>query len=268
MLGIDVSSYQLGIDFSKLSPKPGFAIVKLTEGKSAVSSAGGSLIEMTLGNEMCLGAYHYARPDINSTPALMVKEAENFCSALAKNNIIGKAVLALDWEVEPLEHGDLAVVWIEKVYSETGVKPLIYASKSTFESPKFKFIGDKYLKWLAYWPSISTFEVKEDTLDVLDMYANNVKDISFAIWQFTSRGKFKGYDKYLDLDYAALTPYGWSDLTKSNNKSEIITPEMEWAINAGLFKGYPDGLYHPKDCLTREQAAALFYRYNEFLNRR
>lgn len=264
MFGVDVSSYQRDIDFSQVSPRIDFAIVKLTEGKEMRSESAEILINGALENGLLLGAYHFARPDINNTSSLIRTEAENFCKNLINHKILSKAILVLDWETEPLKHGDLAAVWLETVYKETGVKPLIYASKSTFEASEFRSIGKDYPKWIAYWPSIKIINTPDEFFSVCFPYHDKIDTIGWDIWQFSSRGKIFGYNKTLDVNYTKLTPSEWSYYATSEHK-EVISTEMQWAIDNGLFRGYSDGLYRPKEALTREQAAALFYRYNEYL---
>lgn len=48
-----------------------------------------------------------------------------------------------------------------------------------------------------------------------------------------------------------------------SDEPEIISNEMKWAIDVGLFIGGTDGKHHPTEALTREQAAILFKRYTE-----
>ncbi len=45
---------------------------------------------------------------------------------------------------------------------------------------------------------------------------------------------------------------------------EWYTAGVEWAASKGIVKGYGDGTYGAKDLITREQLAAILYRYAEF----
>jgi hypothetical protein len=43
-----------------------------------------------------------------------------------------------------------------------------------------------------------------------------------------------------------------------------FTDGVEWAASKGIVKGYGDGTYGAKDLITREQLAAILYRYAEY----
>jgi hypothetical protein len=45
---------------------------------------------------------------------------------------------------------------------------------------------------------------------------------------------------------------------------EWYTDGVEWAASKGIVKGYGDGTYGAKDLITREQLAAILYRYAEY----
>ncbi len=40
---------------------------------------------------------------------------------------------------------------------------------------------------------------------------------------------------------------------------------MEWAVANGIIAGYGNGLFGPDDSITREQMAAILYRFASFL---
>lgn len=50
-----------------------------------------------------------------------------------------------------------------------------------------------------------------------------------------------------------------------NEKKEQLSDDMKWAIETGLFVGYGDGKYGPKDNLTREQLATVLRRYTDYI---
>ena len=47
-------------------------------------------------------------------------------------------------------------------------------------------------------------------------------------------------------------------------EGEWYTAAVEWAASVGIVKGYEDGTFAPKKAVTREQLAAIIYRYAEF----
>ena len=51
--------------------------------------------------------------------------------------------------------------------------------------------------------------------------------------------------------------------TEPTEAPEVITKDMQWAIDNGIFTGYGNGKYNPKAPLTREQAATILKRFKE-----
>ena len=47
-------------------------------------------------------------------------------------------------------------------------------------------------------------------------------------------------------------------------EGEWYTAAVEWAASVGIVNGYEDGTFGPKKAVTREQLAAIIYRYAEF----
>ncbi len=55
-----------------------------------------------------------------------------------------------------------------------------------------------------------------------------------------------------------------ADTFSDVEKGEWYTAAVEWAASVGIVKGYEDGTFAPKKAVTREQLAAIIYRYAEF----
>ncbi len=125
MNGVDVASYQKGIDFNKMTTTQ-FGIVKVTGGKSYVNPYAQSQINSVLQTNKLLGLYHYARElSCVGTPQ---EEAAQFVSKA--KNYIGKAIFALDWESTAVSLGpEWAKQWFDYVYNETGVRALLYTGQ-------------------------------------------------------------------------------------------------------------------------------------------
>ena len=47
-------------------------------------------------------------------------------------------------------------------------------------------------------------------------------------------------------------------------EGEWYTAAVEWAASVGIVKGYEDGTFAPKKAVTREQLAAILYRYSRY----
>lgn len=263
MFGIDISSYQDKIDLTN-GAKYDFAIIKATEGCGFKDRCFDRFaIQLTELGKL-IGCYHFARPDLNGSVEAMQKEADWFVSVVKEAGLIGNAILALDWETEPINRSDLISAWIDRVAAATGVKPLLYSSKSNLSLLSKSDIYNKVGKWVAVWPSINRLYVGENP-----GFTSYPRTVDWRIWQYSSIGQYPKFAGNVDLDYANITPEEWMVIAGCNSKEEVIeesiSEDMQWAIDNGLFKGYGNGKYGPKDTLTREQASSLMRRLYEIL---
>ena len=55
-----------------------------------------------------------------------------------------------------------------------------------------------------------------------------------------------------------------ADTFSDVEEGEWYTAAVEWAASVGIVNGYEDGTFAPKKAVTREQLAAIIYRYAEF----
>lgn len=260
MYGIDISNWQKNIDLT--ADKYDFAIIKATEGigfkdKSFHKFA----VQLTKLNKM-IGCYHFARPDIHTSVFGMEQEADWFINSVKSEGLLNKAILVLDWETEPMDREDLLNAFILRVENQTGITPFIYVSKSKLNSLKNWWAISHCPIWMAVWPSISRPSVGVDP-----GFTKPDKTVNWSIWQYTSTGTYPNYKGKIDLDYCELTVDEWKKLagmkTESFEAPEVITEDMQWAIDNGIFAGYGNGKYGPKDPLTREQVATILRRFKE-----
>ena len=260
MYGIDISNYQKNIDLT--AGKYDFAIIKATEGIGFTDRSFEKFaVQLTELNKL-VGCYHFARPDLHGTIHDMEKEADWFISVVRNAGLLNKAILVLDWETEPMDREDLLKAFIFRVKSKTGITPFIYGSKSKFKSWKNWWSMSYCPIWMASWPSISRPSVGVDP-----GFTKPDKTVNWRIWQYTSTGTYPNYKGNIDLDYCELTVEEWKKLagmkTEYAEVPEIITEDMQWAIDNGIFTGYGNGKYGPKEPLTREQAATILKRFKE-----
>lgn len=258
MYGIDISNWQAGIDLSKGNYD--FCICKATEGTwYADKQLKGFTAQLTELNKL-IGVYHFARPDENKTVEKMQEEADFFVKTVKEHGLLGKAILCLDWETEPMMNLKLMRAWVARVYETTNISPFIYTSKSVLEqisrAPDHTWIY-AYGVWIASWPSIKQFNVGEETHLALP----TTPEWGWYIWQYSSNGRMDGYSGRIDLNYSTLTREEW--IEHSQPFAEEISEDMKWAIDVGLFKGYPDGTIREYEPLTRGQLATVLRRlYN------
>lgn len=255
MYGIDISNYQASIDL--YSAKYDFAIIKATEGVGYTDKSFNNFsVQLTKLGKL-IGAYHFARPDLHSTISEMEEEAKWFSQVIQESGLLRKSILVLDWEIQPYDRTDLIKAWINKVRDVTDVTPFIYTSKAILE----KISKDDTVRncpiWVAQWPSNSTPEVGADP-----GFKQPITDPQWTIWQYTSKGKYPGYCGNVDLNYTSLDKETWKEMA-GEVKEEVITDDMQWAINNGLFAGYGNGKYGVDDPLTRGQCATVLRAFKE-----
>lgn len=125
MQGIDISSYQAGINLANLPID--FVIVKATEGTGYTNPDCARAVEQALAAGKIVGVYHY----VNGAGS--AAEADHFVSSC--KGWIGKVIFAIDWEAGGNKAwgntGYLDAV-IKRVKASTGKAPLLYASASVF----------------------------------------------------------------------------------------------------------------------------------------
>lgn len=150
--GIDVSHWQGDINWNKVEGAGyKFAFAKATEGVGFTDWEFFTNTEEGTSAGVLMGAYHYARPDLNNTGA---EEAEWFLSVVGDYIEAGYLRPVLDLEVKGnLSREEISawtVEWMETVKEETGVEPLIY-TYYYFILEKFNDSVKNYDLWIAYW---------------------------------------------------------------------------------------------------------------------
>lgn len=192
--GIDISHWQNGFtDFSAVD----FAIFKATEGINYVDNCCDKFYQQAKKQGKKLGVYHFARPDLNSAEA----EANFFVENV--KGYVKEAILVLDWEPGGGQISNVAwaKTWLDKVYSLTGVKPIIYMSQSPENSYDWSSVANSdYGLWVAKYGSNNGQQGTQPTIKYWKFY---------ALWQYTSKGRVSGYNGDLDLDVFSGDTSAW-----------------------------------------------------------
>lgn len=265
MIGIDVSNWQNGLSLEKNKDYLDFVIMKATEGIGFIDKSFADFVVQSTKLGLLQGCYHFARPDLHGTVEMMNEEAEHFVNAVDQQGLIGKAILVLDWEVNPMDREDLILAWLNKVVQLTGIRPFIYGSKSLFTLTAFKNLIEDWPIWMAAWPNSNILKI-EDALKWVNNYEAKRTTVPWLIWQFANAGILKGSNMHVDLNWSDMGPDDWMyfagyNITDIEIKKEFITDDMQWAIDMGIFNGKGDGTYGVKDVLTKEQIATVLRRY-------
>ena len=193
--GIDIASWQAGINLYKVPAD--FVIVKATGGTGYTNPYWKGMANDTLNSGKLLGLYHFARE--SGCRGSATAEADYFVNAIS--GYVGKAVLVLDYEAEAIDQGPgWAKAWLDRVYQRTGVRPMIYMSKSVANSQNWSQVAPSYKLWGAQY---------------LYRYYNNpqtgyVADPELAsgwgpwgkptIYQYNSTSYLVGWDSSLDMN--------------------------------------------------------------------
>lgn len=221
--GIDISRYQKDIDLSKVPCD--FVIVKATEGADYVSPEYDAQYKAAKKAGKKLGVYHFASGNHTGE-----KEADYFLSQV--KDVIGEAILCLDWESDALKKGvSYANAFLDRVYEKTGVKPFIYMSKSVCRDYDWSSVVNAgYPLWCAQYANNNITGYQDNPwTDSKGMGAFK----KMVIYQYSSHGRLDGYSGNLDLDIFYGSAEGWDKYagkSESSSKPEE-KPEQKPATN-------------------------------------
>ena len=185
IFGIDVSQYQGTIDWENLEAieeqfEIKFVVVRATAGSKKVDRNFKKNWKNLSSTVYIQGAYHYYRPDENSTD-----QAKNFI----KNVKLRKGHLPPILDIEKMPKGQSMDKlkkglqnWLTIVEKQFGVKPIIYTGEKYFEDflqedfPNYKFWIANYNPW------------KEKIED------------EYLMWQFTEKAQLHGINELVDVN--------------------------------------------------------------------
>lgn len=203
--GIDIANYQADLVPKKMITTD-FIIVKATESNWYVNECFATHAKQVQDCGKLLGCYHFARPGD------MVAQADFFLGAVKK--YIGKAVLALDWEENAIPLGPKkAKQWLDRVYQKTGVKPVIYMSKSVANEYNWGDVKRAgYELWVAQYPNYNITGYKGKAAIWTDGTEFGAWKTWPILFQYTSSGLIKGYPDDLDLDFFDGKKETWLDM--------------------------------------------------------
>ena len=160
--GVDISGWNTNINYNKLGD---FVIVKATEynpKKKNYTSYNDyqAQADAALKAGKLIGFYHFGtNPKRGAT---IKQQAQGFIDAVSvkdsKGNYkyLGRAVLCLDWEntdySDVESHVAWAKEWLDYVYEKTGVRPVIYTSKTVTNTYNWSSVAKAgYKLWGAMW---------------------------------------------------------------------------------------------------------------------
>lgn len=192
--GIDISSYQAGLDFSKVPCD--FAIIKATQGIGYTNPDCVRAVEQAMSLGKGVGVYHY----ISGGNA--VAEADFFINSIL--NWIGKVMICLDWELDQNSAwGDESYLEqvINQVIARTGVPPMIYAPASRYNEVAPVANRNNCGLWIAQYADMNPTGYQNTPW--------NEGAYTCAIRQYSGSGRLNGWNGDLDLDkfYGSLDDF-------------------------------------------------------------
>ena len=235
--GIDISSWQQDLVPAKMTTTD-FVIVKATGGIGYSNPYFTRHASQVLAADKLLGCYHFAR---ESGCAGTAKEEAAHFSKVVKP-YIGKAVLALDWEADALSCGvSWAKAFLNEVKRLTGIKPLVYMSKSTCNSYDWSSVQlGGYGLWVAQYPNYERTGYKKNPWTDSKPFGSWK---SPTIFQYSSTGRVAGYGGDLDLNLFYGNAADWKALMSSNPQSReyIDVADVAATIHADMCNDAANG---------------------------
>ena len=217
--GIDISSWQNG--FNLEATRPGFCIVKATEGINFVDKSCDSFVQECIRLGIPFGFYHFARPNGGAA------EARYFYNNT--KNYTGYGIPVLDFEDERNDN-DYIDEFVKEYHAITGIYPLIYMNSNFVNNYGY---GSDYVKqncglWLAGYPTLRT----DYPDDANCPYGHN--GWTLAAWQFTDNLYVAGM--HVDGDFFYGDTNAWN-LYATGGKSSVPQSNPAPSIN---LSGYTD----------------------------
>ena len=185
IFGIDISQYQGTIDWENLEAieeqfELKFVIVRATAGSNKLDTKFKKNWKNLTASMYIQGAYHYYRPDENST-----EQANNFI----KNVKLRKGHLPPILDIEKMPKAQSMDTlkeglqnWLTIVEKHYGVKPIIYTGEKYYEDfLQEDFPG--YQFWIANY----------------NPWKEKIED-EYLMWQFTEKAQLHGIDELVDVN--------------------------------------------------------------------
>lgn len=203
--GIDIASYQTGLDFSKVPCD--FAIIKATQGTGYTNPDCVRAVEQAMSLGKGVGVYHY----ISGGNA--VAEANFYIDSIL--NWIGKVMICLDWESnQNSAWGNESYLEqvINQVIARTGVPPMIYVQASRYNEVAAVAKRHNCGLWIAQYANMNPTGYQNTPW--------NEGAYTCAIRQYSSTGRLNGWNGNLDLNKF----YGSLDDFKKYYGKSLSTP--------------------------------------------
>lgn len=245
MNGIDISSWQSGIDLSAVPCD--FVIIKATQGTTYVNPDCDRAYNQAKKLGKKLGLYHFANNG-NSAKS----EADFFLKKVG--NRVGECILVLDYEADALKQGvSWAKTWLDHVYSKTGVRPLIYMSKAVTRQSNWAQVAKDYGLWGAQYANFNKTGYQSNPWSDSNPWGAWGTP---AIFQYSSTGRLSGYAGNLDLNIFYGNSSQWDKFAGAKTTSGGANLEVDGYWGTNTTKALQTYLKTPVDGIVSGQYSA------------
>lgn len=206
MQGIDISSYQAGIDVTSGAVPLDFVIVKATQGSTYVNPDCVRAVEQALAAGKCAGVYHY----IDGSGAQV--EADRFYDQCAGWN--GRVMWCVDWESgSNTAWGDLGYLeqFCRRLAGRCGHRLMLYASSAVFPWQLCETLGMG--RWVAQYADMGPTGYQD--------HPWGEGSYQCDIRQYSATGRLPGWAGDLDLDLAYITREQWLACIGEENDMQL-----------------------------------------------
>lgn len=193
LLGIDVSTYNGNIDWSAVKNEVDFAIIRAGYGANHIDAYAIKNAKGCIENNIPFGLYWFSY-------ALCVedaiKEADYVCNFAEDYTPVYP--IAYDWEYDSDNYAkssgikvtntlrkQMATAFLNRVH-ERGYHPMLYTNADYIEYKGFNNIPVAHFTWLASWTATRPTRHRHD------------------FWQYSPKGKVKGINTDVDMNYCYL----------------------------------------------------------------
>lgn len=220
--GIDVASYQSDMNVGEVAGD--FALVKATEGVDYTNPAFSRHAKQTLSAGKKLGVYHFIRSDSD------IKQQANYFLTTVKP-YIGKAMLVLDFEnttgstIQNQAGVGLAKQWLDYVYQQTGVRPVLYTGISCENSLDWSsVVKANYGLWIAQYNNYNVVNGYQPR----NLYGSLKHWKTAVMFQYTSTGRLPGWNGNIDFDVFYGDKSAWDKYAKTTKAVKPKTARPKW----------------------------------------
>lgn len=220
--GIDISDYQKGINLDKVPFD--FMICKITEGTNIEHKTHAVFIESARKKNKLWGFYHFMNDE---DP---VAQADYFYEKAKR--YFGYGIPVLDYEMYGRIGVSGAKKFLDRIYKLTGVRCMVYMSRSVCIEEDWSKIAPLHKLWVAQYANNNTTGYQSNP------WRSSGK---FGAWntctihQYTSHGRLNGYDGNLDLDIAYLTQDEWMNIARGDASSVKPIDKIAKEVISGIW---------------------------------